>query len=101
MSLLFILALPFAGSIIAALLPSNARKLEAWLAGFIAVLCAVIVFTQFPHVLDGHVVKTVIPWLPEQGVDFTLRMDGYSWLFSLIITTMGADRKSTRLNSSH
>ncbi|HWK70610.1 MAG TPA: monovalent cation/H+ antiporter subunit A [Burkholderiaceae bacterium] len=90
MSLFFILALPFAGSIIAALLPSNARKLEAWLAGFVAVVCAVLVFTQFPHVLDGHVVKAVVPWLPEQGVDFSLRMDGYSWLFSMIITTMGA-----------
>jgi multicomponent K+:H+ antiporter subunit A len=90
MSLFFILVLPFAGSIVAALLPANARKLEAWLAGFVAVLCAVIVFTQFPNVLDGHVVKAVVPWLPEQGVDFTLRMDGYSWLFSMIITTMGA-----------
>ncbi|MGB3290897.1 MAG: monovalent cation/H+ antiporter subunit A [Burkholderiaceae bacterium] len=90
MSLFFILALPFAGSMIAALLPSNARKLEAWLAGFVAVTCAVLVFVEFPNVLHGQVVKAVVPWLPEQGVDFTLRMDGYSWLFSMIITTMGA-----------
>ncbi|RTZ47639.1 monovalent cation/H+ antiporter subunit A [Candidimonas sp. SYP-B2681] len=90
MPLVFILALPFAGSIIAALLPSNARKLEAWLAGFVAVACAVLVFTQFPDVADGRVVKTVVPWIPSLGVDFTLRMDGYSWLFAMIITSMGA-----------
>ncbi|SHI02038.1 monovalent cation/H+ antiporter subunit A [Pollutimonas bauzanensis] len=90
MPLVFILALPFAGSIIAALLPSNARKLEAWLAGFVAIACAVLVFSQFGNVIDGHVVKTVVPWVPSLGVDFTLRMDGYSWLFAMIITTMGA-----------
>ncbi|NYT61837.1 monovalent cation/H+ antiporter subunit A [Alcaligenaceae bacterium] len=90
MSLVFILALPFAGSIIAALLPSNAQKLEAWLAGFVAVTCAVLAFLQFPHVADGQVVKTVIPWMPSLGVNFTLRMDGYAWLFSMIITIMGA-----------
>ncbi|HUH59836.1 MAG TPA: monovalent cation/H+ antiporter subunit A [Candidimonas sp.] len=90
MPLVYILALPFAGSIIAALLPSNARKLEAWLAGAVAVICAVLVFAQFPHVVDGLVLKTTVPWLPSFGVDFTLRMDGYSWLFSMIITIMGA-----------
>ncbi|AEC19164.1 putative monovalent cation/H+ antiporter subunit A [Pusillimonas sp. T7-7] len=90
MSLVFILVLPFAGSVIAALLPSNARKLEAWLAGFVAVMCSILVFIQLPGVFDGHVIKTVTPWMPSLGVDFSLRMDGYSWLFSMIITTMGA-----------
>src|SRR5690606_28565671 len=90
MSLVFLLALPFAGSILAALLPANARRLEAWLAAFIAITCAVLAFVQFPNVVDGLIVKTVIPWMPGLGVDFTLRMDGYSWLFSMIITTMGA-----------
>jgi len=90
MSLIFILALPFAGSIVAALLPENARKLEAWLAGFVAIACSVLVFTEFPNAVDGRIVKTTISWIPELGMDFTLRMDGYSWLFSMIITTMGA-----------
>ncbi|HWL27771.1 MAG TPA: proton-conducting transporter membrane subunit, partial [Burkholderiaceae bacterium] len=90
MLLVSILALPFAGSIVAALLPENARKLEAWLAGLVAVVCAILVFLHLPDVMDGRVIKTVIPWIPGQGVDFTLRMDGYSWLFATIITTMGA-----------
>src|SRR5690606_29320519 len=90
MSLVVILVLPFAGSIIAALLPANARTLEAWLAGLVAIICSVLVFSQLPGIFDGHVVKTVIPWMPSLGVDFTLRMDGYSWLFSMIIASMGA-----------
>lgn len=64
MPLVFVLALPFAGSIIAALLPSNARKLEAWLAGAIALICLAIVFAQLPQMFNGHVVKTVLPWMP-------------------------------------
>lgn len=90
MSLVLILALPFAGSILAALLPANARKLEAWLAGGIAVACAVMVFAQLPGVVDAQIVKTTVSWMPQYGVDLTLRLDGYSWLFAMIVTTMGA-----------
>ena len=41
MSLLLILALPFAGSLLAAVLPANARNAEAWLAGLVALACVV------------------------------------------------------------
>ena len=90
MSLVFILGLPFAGSILAALLPANARKLEAWLAGFIAIVCGTLVFAELPGIYAGDVTKTVFSWMPSLGVNFTLRMDGYSWLFAMIITSMGA-----------
>lgn len=89
MSLFFLLALPFIGSAIAALLPSNARKLEAWLAGLVALVCALLVIMQYPAVQDGQVVRTVIPWLSSLDVDLIIRLDGYAWLFSLIITIMG------------
>ena len=52
MSLILILALPFAGSLCAALLPSNARR-EAWLAGLIALACAVLVASLYPQVAGG------------------------------------------------
>ena len=90
MSLIFILILPFLGSLIAALLPANARNLEAWLAGSVALICAVLSALQFQNMADGGVIKTVVPWIPSLGIDFTLRMDGYAWLFTLLITIMGA-----------
>ena len=90
MSLILILALPFIGGLIAALLPSNARNLEAWLAGIVAITCAILVILQFPHVAQGGVVKLIIPWMPALGLDVTLRLDGYAWLFTLLITVMGA-----------
>jgi multicomponent K+:H+ antiporter subunit A len=36
--LLLLIFLPFAGSVVAALLPGNARNAEAWLAGAVAVV---------------------------------------------------------------
>src|SRR5690606_5316800 len=90
MSLVLILALPFIGSVIAACMPSNARNIEAWLAGTIALVCAGITAAQFPALFDGQVLRTTVPWLPEQGVDLSLRMDGFAWLFAMIVSVMGA-----------
>ncbi len=90
MSLVLILALPFFGSIAAAFFPSNARNVEAWLAGLVALVCAGITISHFPAVFDGEVVRATLPWLPDHGVNLSLRMDGFAWLFAMIITVMGA-----------
>ena len=90
MSLVLILALPFLGSLIAAFMPSNARNIEAWLAGLLALVCAGLTITHFPAIFDGEVVRTTLPWLPDHGVNLSLRMDGFAWLFAMIITIMGA-----------
>ena len=90
MSLVLILALPFLGSIVAAFLPSNARNIEAWLAGILALVCAGLTISHFPAILDGEIVRATLPWLPEHGVNLSLRMDGFAWLFAMIIAVMGA-----------
>ncbi len=89
MSLILILALPFVGSFCAAFLPSNARNAEVWLAGVIALTCTVLTAMQFPDVRAGGVVSTTLTWAPTLGLDFVLRMDGYAWLFAMIISLMG------------
>jgi len=90
MSLILILALPFAGSLCAALLPSNARNAEAWLAGIIALACALLVISLYPDISHGKVIRADMPWAPALGLQFTLRMDGFAWLFALIVSGMGA-----------
>ncbi|CAM4333331.1 monovalent cation/H+ antiporter subunit A [Bordetella tumbae] len=90
MSLILILALPFIGSLCAALLPSNARNAEAWLAGLMALSCFVLVASLYPQVADGGVVRADLQWAPALGLQFTLRMDGYAWLFALIVSGIGA-----------
>ncbi len=87
--LIVVLALPFAGSCLAALMRSNARNAEIWLAGAIALTCLALVTDSFPFVASGGVIRTRMEWLPEFGLDFTLRMDGFAWLFAVLIAGIG------------
>src|SRR5690606_18914199 len=87
--LLGIVALPFLGSCIAALLPSNARNAEAWLAGAVALGGLVLASLAYPGIADGGVVRSTVEWLPELGLNFSLRMDGFAWMFSTLVTGIG------------
>ena len=89
--LVLILALPFAGSLITALIPTNKRNLEAWLAGGVALATALLAIAQYPDIAAGGTIKVVAPWIPAAlDINFVLRLDGYAWLFILLITLMGA-----------
>src|SRR3954447_5274599 len=89
MLLAILLALPFAGSVAAMLLRVNARNAEAWLAGATALGALVIVASFYPDIAIGGAVRASFEWLPTYGVDFTLRMDGYAWLFAALVTVIG------------
>ena len=90
MTLALILLLPFIGSICAALLPSNARNAEAWLAGVFSLASAALVVSMYPQVEDGGVVRATFTWIPQLGLDLQLRIDGFAWIFALLITGIGA-----------
>ncbi|UOF94008.1 MAG: monovalent cation/H+ antiporter subunit A [Bordetella sp.] len=89
MSLILILVLPFLGSLFAALLPSNARNAESWLAGIISLVCTFLIINLYPEISSGEIIRIDIPWIPVLGLKLIFRMDGYAWLFSLIISIMG------------
>jgi len=89
MTLIFLLFLPFVGSVVAALLPANVHRLEAWLAGFVASGCMVLLLWQLPALMQSQVITHTVPWIPAMGINFTLRLDGYAWLFAFIIAGMG------------
>ncbi|HEX5418388.1 MAG TPA: proton-conducting transporter membrane subunit, partial [Gammaproteobacteria bacterium] len=90
MLLALIVLLPFLGSVCAALLPSKARNAEAWLAASIAVTCTGLAASLYPAVAAGRVIRLALAWLPRLGLDVYLRMDGYAWLFAMLIPSMGA-----------
>ena len=90
MPLVTLILLPFLGSIIAALLPANARNSESTLAGLIALFCAVQVALYFPQIADGGVLRQEIAWLPTLGLNFTIRMDGFAWMFCMLVLGIGA-----------
>ncbi|MBN9009002.1 MAG: monovalent cation/H+ antiporter subunit A, partial [Rhizobiales bacterium] len=87
--LLVLILLPFVGAVLAALLRPNARNTEAWLAGSVAGGGLLVTLFAYPQVSDGGVIRYVIPWIPSLGLSVTLRMDGFAWMFSLLITGIG------------
>ena len=89
MSLIVLLLLPFIGSCLAALLPHNARNAESLLAGMIALIGAVQVALWFPQIADGGVIREEYFWLPSLGLNFVLRMDGFAWMFSMMVLGIG------------
>ncbi len=58
-------------------------------AGFTVLLA--VVLAQGPAVLSaGETIEQTLAWMPELGVELHLRMDGTAWLFSVLVTGIGA-----------
>jgi len=89
MSLLLLLSLPFIGSIVAALLPTNARNMVSLWAAAVALVVAVQLAFLYPHVSAGTVVSERLVWLPSLGVDIVVRLDGFAWMFAMLVSGMG------------
>ena len=89
MSLIVLLLLPFIGSCLAAVLPHNARNSESLLAGLIALVGTIQVAMLYPQIAHGGVIREEFMWLPSLGLNFVLRMDGFAWLFSILVLAIG------------
>lgn len=90
MSLILLIFLPFLASALAAVLPSNARNTESTLAGAVAVFCCVQTALYFPEIAQGGVVREEIAWLPSLGLNLVLRLDGFAWMFCMLVLGIGA-----------
>jgi len=89
MSLLLIVLLPFAGSAVAALLPTSARNLESLWAALVALSVTVPLAMLYPQVAAGTVLSERLTWLPSLGVDVVMRLDGFAWMFAMLVSGMG------------
>ena len=76
MPLIFLILLPFLGSLLAAVLPANARNTESALAGLIALFCTVQAALYFPQIADGGVLRQEIEWLPALRLNLVMRLTG-------------------------
>ena len=90
MPLISLILLPFIGSLMAAVLPANARNTESTLAGLIALVCFIQAALFFPEVANGGVLRQEILWLPSLGLNFVVRMDGFAWMFCMLVLGIGA-----------
>jgi len=89
MSLFFVIVLPFLGSAVAALLPTRARNAEPMLAALVALAGLVSMAPLFPDVRDGAVLREEIAWLPAFGINLVVRVDGFAWMFTMLILGIG------------
>ena len=98
--LLILLALPFAGSLVAAASPANVRHAEAWLSGAVAVAGLGIAAALYPAVADGGAVRARLEWLPAYGLDVSLRLDGFAWIFAASSWASASSSSSTPATTS-
>ena len=89
MSLLFLFSLPFIGSAIAVLLPTNARNLVSLWAAAVALVVGVRLAVLYPDIRAGTVVMERLAWMPSLGIDVAVRLDGFAWMFAMLVSGMG------------
>ena len=87
--LAILIILPFVGSIVAATFRPNARNSEAWLAGGVALICLILTAAAYPSVVEGNVIRSDVEWIPALGLSFALRLDGFAWMFAMLVTGIG------------
>ncbi|MGB3865746.1 MAG: monovalent cation/H+ antiporter subunit A [Xanthobacteraceae bacterium] len=84
-----LVVLPFLGSCLAVLFRVNARDGAAYFAGLIVLSALMLVIAMYPHVGGGGILQYKSEWVQELGLSFSLRMDGFAWVFAALITGIG------------
>ncbi|TWI48009.1 multisubunit potassium/proton antiporter, PhaA subunit (TC 2.A.63.1.1)/multisubunit potassium/proton antiporter, PhaB subunit (TC 2.A.63.1.1) [Pseudomonas duriflava] len=89
MLLALIVALPLLGSLLPVLLDRRGRRLPAFAA---ALPAAIALLTLLSFTREMQAEQTIIvsyPWLESLGLNLSLRLDGLSFLFALLILGIG------------
>ena len=85
-----ILCLPFLASGFMFVFRAAGRNLAVWLMTGTALLGLLLTLLWlYPALADGGALRQAIPWAPALGLDLVLRVDGFSWLFMLLICGIG------------
>jgi multicomponent K+:H+ antiporter subunit A len=89
LTLILLVLLPF----LMAALPRLAGRLDrrrcAVLAASAPAVSLVLLLWHAPAVFDGNVVQAGGAWLPSIGLNFTFMLDGFGFLFALLILAIG------------
>jgi multicomponent K+:H+ antiporter subunit A len=82
--------LPFVGSLASVfMLATKSRAVPSALAGVVAFIGVVLTVSLYPAIAGGDVLKLDVAWVPQLGLNFTLRLDGFAWLFAVLIFGIG------------
>ena len=84
-----ILLLPFAAALVTPLIGRGNRKRTTWLMTGTAGVCLILSALLFPAIAEGEVLRQSFAWAPGLGLDLTLRVDGLTWLFLILVSGIG------------
>jgi multicomponent K+:H+ antiporter subunit A len=87
--LAIVLLAPFLAAPLVLALQQRGRRWAAWGAAAPMAIGLALLAPLAPSVLDGATVVMRLPWLPEWGLDFALRLDGLGLLFAGLILGIG------------
>ncbi len=86
MSLLLLLVVPF----LAAILAGPLHRVAPGMAGPVLAAVPAALFMAFLTLGSGAPVLESLPWVPAFGIELSFRLDGFSRLFALLVTGIGA-----------
>ncbi len=89
MTLLFLILLPLAGAALPLLTERLGRNLCAVTTALAPLAVLGLLLYHLPSVLSGDIQYFHLPWLPALGLDISLRLDGLSMMFALLISGIG------------
>ncbi len=89
MELLFIILLPLLGAVLSPLAERFGRNACAIFAGLGPLLALILLLNHIPALLDQQWFFFHQPWLPQLGMDLSLRLDGLGLIFALLILVIG------------
>jgi multicomponent Na+:H+ antiporter subunit A len=90
MSPLVVLGLSALGTALAFALLSVMGRAAGWVAAVLPAALFLGLAQHLPEVAAGSAVVQGVAWVPALGIDLALRLDGFSLLFALLITGIGA-----------
>jgi multicomponent K+:H+ antiporter subunit A len=89
---LLICALSAGLSVLLAIAPLGRHMPSRWMGWLLAIAPAAafaLLITESPAILAGQSASASIPWMPSLGLNFSLRLDGLSLLFALLVSGIG------------
>ncbi len=89
MTLALIAALPFIGALFPGLMIRSGRTACAASAAAATLAALILLLTRAPAVLGGTVIEARISWMPQIGLEASLRLDGLGLMFAAMILGIG------------
>jgi len=84
-----LVALPFLLAAVVALLGTQQRSLVAWLSALAPLGGLAILAMLTPAVIGGEIPAVSHAWIPQIGLDFSVRLDGLAWMFAGLVLGIG------------